>query len=89
MLKKYKNWELNAINTKKSECLTTRLENGEKLEVYNEGIKKVNKFRYLESVLESDGKIFTITFLFSKEEGKGGKVISMLNSVLRIKKYCK
>jgi hypothetical protein len=41
-----KKWGLN-INTKKTESLSTELENEEKLEIENEEIKKVNKLKYL------------------------------------------
>ena len=52
----YRKWG-NNINTKKTEYLTTELENKEKLEIENGGIKVIT-LKYLYSVLESDGQSY-------------------------------
>ena len=58
------------------------LENEEKLESGNDEIKKVNKFKYLGSILELSGKSYCE---IKKRINEGIKVIRMLNSVFGAK----
>ena len=64
----YKKWGL-IINAKKIE---------ENLKINNEEIKKVNKFKYLGSISDSDGKIYCD---IEKRMHEKRKVIDILNAV--------
>ena len=45
------------IYSKKTKYIVTGLENEKKLEIDNEEIKKVNKLKYVGSILESDREV--------------------------------
>ena len=54
-MKNTKKWGLK-INFKKNEYLTLKTQDDVKLEIEQEEIHKVNKFKYLGSILEADGR---------------------------------
>ena len=56
LVEEYKKWELK-INFKKTEYLTLKTEDDDvKLKTEQQEIHKVNKFKYLGSILEADGR---------------------------------